>query len=179
MVRSGIRKPPGTTLRQTPSFKSLGRNSDCEIARRYRGGGECVPSGAARSIKKDRQFLAKSAGDRYCFSEGRLARLALPSGEARPGLWPQGAKWLVEKVTPTTSSFEAPRSGLEERSGRRNKHSCCPGGSDFLRDARFADSLTHEVLAGFNSTSTPKGTHNGSEMAPQAIEIAQNGLSYW
>jgi hypothetical protein len=28
-----------------------------------------APPGAARLIKKNRQFLAKSADDRYCFSE--------------------------------------------------------------------------------------------------------------
>jgi hypothetical protein len=55
-----------------------------------------------------------------------------------------------KKVTPTTSFFEAPRSGLEERFGRRNKLSSSPSGPDFLRDARFAEFLTPEVLAGFN-----------------------------
>jgi hypothetical protein len=45
-----------------------------------------------RSIKKNRQFLAKPAEIRYCFSESRLAQLTLPVGVARPGLWRQDRK---------------------------------------------------------------------------------------
>ena len=42
---------------EDPSFKSLWRNSVCQIAQRFRGAAKAPPSGAARPTKKIDNFL--------------------------------------------------------------------------------------------------------------------------
>jgi hypothetical protein len=50
------------------------------------------PSRAVHSIKKNRQFLAKSAGIWYRFSESRLARLTFSMADQ--GFGARTEKWL-------------------------------------------------------------------------------------
>jgi hypothetical protein len=48
------------------------------------------------SIKKNRRFLAKSGEIGDGFSESRFARLTLPTGMAKPGLWRRVKKMTRE-----------------------------------------------------------------------------------
>jgi hypothetical protein len=61
------------------------RHSVDEIVRCSRGAAKAPSQGPGRSIKKNRQFLAKPAGAWYCFSERRSARLALLISDTEPG----------------------------------------------------------------------------------------------
>jgi hypothetical protein len=63
----------------------------------FPGSGECVPSGAARSIKKDRQFLAKWAIACYGFSEMPLLG-SPPVGEAAQTAFRDRWTWPVKKL---------------------------------------------------------------------------------
>jgi hypothetical protein len=75
-----------------------------------------APSLATRSIKKNRQFLAKSAGTRYLFSESRLARLTFSMADPGFGARLEMAPQPVEIAQNGLGNGEPPARDCE-RSG--------------------------------------------------------------
>jgi hypothetical protein len=50
---------------------------------------------AEKLMKKNRQFLAKPAGTRYCFSESPASHAgSFPIGDVRPKFGVQNGEWL-------------------------------------------------------------------------------------
>ena len=92
MVRSSIGNPRRTTMRQDPSFKSLLRNSICEIARRSREATNAPRQARRARLRKIDNFLPSRRRTGIVFQKVDFARLTLPVGVTRPGLWRQKRK---------------------------------------------------------------------------------------
>jgi hypothetical protein len=70
---AALKRPEASEDNDTedPSFKSLWRNSVCQVAQRSRGGGESPPSGAARPTKKIDNFLPRRLTSDIVFQKFR------------------------------------------------------------------------------------------------------------